>query len=53
MPKKTKLLPNSYPGVYELKYMCNLAYFSETKKNILTRTIERQKDRFKGKWDNY
>ena len=53
MPKKTKLLPNSYPGVYELKYMCNLAYFGETKKNILARTIEHQKDSFKGKWDNY
>ena len=53
MPKKTKLLPNSYPGVYELKYMCNLAYFGETKTNLLARTIEHQKDSFKGKWDNY
>ena len=49
---KTKLLPNSYPGVYELKCTCNSAYFGETKKNILTRTIEHQQDSFKGKWDN-
>ena len=37
---KTKLLPNSYPGVYELKCTCNSAYFGETKKKILTKTIE-------------
>ena len=49
---KTKLLPNSYPGVYELKCTCNSAYFGETKKNILTMTIEHQQDSFKGKWDN-
>ena len=49
---KTKLLPNSYPGVYELKCTCNSAYFGETKKKILTRTIEHQQDSFKGKWDN-
>ena len=52
MPKKTKLLPNSYPGVYELKCTCNSVYFGETKKKILTRTIEHQQDSFKGKWDN-
>ena len=49
---KTKLLPNSYPGVYELKCTCNSAYFGETKKKILTRTIEHQQDSFKRKWDN-
>ena len=49
---KTKLFPNSYPGVYELKCTCNSAYFGETKKKILTRTIENQQDSFKGKWDN-
>ena len=49
---KTKLLPNSYPGVYELKCTCNSAYFGETKKKILTKTIEHQQDSFKGKWDN-
>ena len=36
---KTKLLPNSCPGVYKLKRMFNSACFGETKKKILTRTI--------------
>ena len=49
---KTKLLPNSYPGVFKLKCTCNSAYFGETKKKILTRTTEHQEDSFKGKWDN-
>ena len=30
----------------------NSTYFGETKKKILTRTIEHQQDSFKGKWDN-
>ena len=34
---KTKLLPNSYPGVMELKCTSNLAYFSENKKIISIR----------------
>ena len=29
---KTKLLPNSYPGVYEWKCTCNSTYLGETKK---------------------
>ena len=37
---KTKLLPNSYPGVYKLKCTCNSAYFGETEKKILTRSIQ-------------
>ena len=36
---KTKLLPSRYPGVYELKCTCKSAYFGETKKKRLTRTI--------------
>ena len=32
---KTKLLLNSYPGVYELKCTCNSAYFGETKKKYI------------------
>ena len=32
MRNKKKLLPNSYPGVYELKCIRNSAYFGETKK---------------------
>ena len=46
---KTKLLLNSYLGVYELKCTCNSAHFGEAKKKILTRTIEPQQDSFKGK----
>ena len=46
---KTKLLPNSYLGVYELKCTWNSAYFDETKKKITRRTIEHQQDTFKGK----
>ena len=49
---KTKLLPNSYPEVYELKCTFNSAYFGETDKAILTTTIKHQQDSFKGKWDN-
>ena len=48
---KTKLLPNSYPGVHELKCTCNSAYFGETRKKILARNIERQQDSFKVKWN--
>ena len=48
---KTKLLPKSFPGVYQLKCTCNSAYFGETKKKIWTRDTEHQQDRFKGKWD--
>ena len=50
--KKTKLWPNCYPAVYELKCTCNSAYFGETKKKILTRTLEHQQDSSKGKWDD-
>ena len=47
---KSKLIPNSYPGVYELKCSCNSFYYGETKKKILTRTIEHQQDSLRGKW---
>ena len=50
---KTKLSPDSCPGIYELKCMCNSAYFVETKEKILSRTIEHQQDGFKRKWDNF
>ena len=46
---KTKLLLNSYPGIYQLKSTCNSAYFGETKKKILTKTIKHQQDGFKEK----
>ena len=50
MPKQTKLLHDSYQGVYEWKYTCNSTYFGENKKKILAWTIEHQQDGFKGKY---
>ena len=41
---KSKLLPNSYPGVYELSCDCGGEYIGETKKRMLTRSIEHQED---------
>ena len=32
---KDKLIPNSYPGVYELKCLCGSVYNGETKKKII------------------
>ena len=48
---KSKLLPNSYPGVYELSHDCGGKYIGETKKRVLTRSIEHQKDSMTGKWE--
>lgn len=31
---RQKLLPNSYPGIYELKCTCNSTEFGQTKKDI-------------------
>ena len=42
---ETKLLPHSYPAVYELK--CNSNCFWETKKKILARTTEHKQDTLK------
>ena len=36
---KSKLLPNSYPGVYKLSCDCGGEYVGETKKRVLTRSI--------------
>ena len=47
---KSKHIPNSYRGVYTLKCSCNAEYIGETKKKVITRTIEHQQDRIKGKW---
>ena len=46
---KSKLLPNSYPGVYELSCDCGGEYIGETKKRVLTRSIEHQEDSMAGK----
>ena len=49
---KSKLLPNSFPCVYQLECTCSTLYIGETKKKVITRTIEHQVDSFKGKWEN-
>ena len=49
---KSKLLPNSFPGVYQLDCTCNALYIGETKKKVITRTIEHQQDSFNGKWES-
>ena len=49
---KSKLIPNSYPGVYTLNCSCNADYIGETKKKVITRTIEHQQDSVKGKWES-
>ena len=49
---KSKLLPNSFPGVYQLDCTCNALYIGETKKKVITGTIEQQQDSFNGKWES-
>ena len=46
------MLPNSFPGLYQLDSTCNALYIGETNKKVNTRTIEHQQDSFNGKWDN-
>ena len=48
---KSKLIPHSYPGVYTLNCSCNAEYIGETKKKVISRTIEHQQDSIKGKWN--
>ena len=49
---KSKLLPNSFPGVYQLDCTCNALYIGETKKKVITRTIEHQQYSFNRKWES-
>ena len=49
---KDKLIPNSYPGVYELKSSCESLCNGETKKNIISRSIEHQQENIKGNWSS-
>ena len=44
---KDKLILNSYAGVCELKYSCGSAYNDETKKKIISRSIEHQPESIK------
>ena len=41
---KDKLIPNSYPGVYALKCSFESVYNGETKKKIISRSIEHQQE---------
>ena len=45
---KSKLLPNSFPGVYQLDCTCHALCIGETKKRVITGTIEHQQDSFNG-----
>ena len=49
---KPKLLPYSYPGVYQLDCSCNGRYIGESKIKVLTRCIEHQQDSIKGNWES-
>ena len=48
---KSKLLPNSCPGVYELSCDCRGDYIGQTKKRVFTRSIEHQEDSMAEKWE--
>ena len=49
---KSKLPPNSYATVYLLNCSCNTECMVETKKKVMTRTIENQEDRIKRKCES-
>ena len=49
---KDKFIPNSYPGVYELKCSCGSVYNGETKNKIISRSIEHQQESIKGNWSS-
>ena len=49
---ESKLLPNSFPGVYQLDCTCKALYIGETKKKVITRIIEHQQDSFNEKWES-
>ena len=49
---KDKLIPNSYPGVYELKCSCWSVYNGETKQKIISTSTEYQHESIKGNWSS-
>ena len=49
---KDKLIPNSYPGVYELKCSCGSVYNGEAEKKIISRSIEHQQESMKRNWSS-
>ena len=49
---KSKLPPNSHPGIYKLDCTCGASYIGESKKKISSRLEEHQKDIEKRKWSS-
>ena len=49
---KSKLLPSSFPGIYQLDCTCSALYIGKTKRKVITRTIEHQQDSFNEKWES-
>ena len=49
---KRKLLPNRYPGLYELSCDCGEKNIGETKKLVLTRSIEDEEDNMTKKMES-
>ena len=49
--KKSKPLPNSHCGVYQLDCSCNGKYIGKSKTKVLTGCIEHQQDGFKSNWE--
>ena len=49
---KSKVIPNSYQGVYALNCSCNAEYIGEAKKKVMTRTTEHQQGNIKRKWES-
>ena len=47
---KCRLPQNSNAGVYKLQCRCSKVYIGETKKRILTRAKEHERDVFEGRW---
>ena len=49
---KSKLVPNSFAGVYQLDCACDAPYIGKTKEKVITRTIEHQQVSFNGKQES-
>ena len=50
MQKQDKLITNSYPEAYKSKCSCGSVYNGETKKKIISRSIEHQQESINGNW---
>ncbi|XP_065672100.1 uncharacterized protein LOC136089928 [Hydra vulgaris] len=48
---KSKLPPNSHPGVYQLNCTCGVCYIGKTRKKISTRIQEHKNNVTKANWD--